>query len=100
MKAGILSKTSMKVSEYFTTAFTHAQVNSGIKSFDSGRFVGVLHYHSYYFQALSYLCLAIEKYSAVRETSRGLGEAIGYYEKTLKLLESCKAIVMTIPASY
>jgi hypothetical protein len=44
--------------------------------------------------------LAIEKYSAVRETSRGLGEAIGYYEKTLKLMESCKPIVMTIPSSY
>lgn len=60
----------------------------------------MLHYHSYYFEAMAYLCLAIEKYQAVRETAQGIGEAIGFYKKTKALLESTKSIVMNIQASY
>lgn len=49
MKAQILSKTAMQVSEYFKKAYELSQTNSGLKSFDQGRFTGIMLYHSYYF---------------------------------------------------
>lgn len=100
MKAGILSKTSMKVAEYFKSAFQHSQTNVGIKQFDSGRFSGIMHYHSYYFEAMAYLCLAIETYQNVEKTTKGMGLAIGYYSKTLEVLNGVKGVVMSIPPNY
>lgn len=100
MKAGILSKTSMQVSEYFKNAYQHSQTNTGIKLFDSGRFCGVMHYHSYYFEAMAYLCLAIETYKNVAETSKGIGLAMGYYSKTLQVMDGVKSVVMAIPPNY
>jgi hypothetical protein len=79
MKAGILSKTSMQVADYFKNAYQHSQTNAGIKQYDSGRFAGVMHYHSYYFESMAYLCLAIDSYKQVETTSRGMGVAIGFY---------------------
>ena len=49
---------------------------------------------------MGYLCLAIETYQQVKETSRGIGQAIGYYQKTLEVLERVRPIVMSIPPSY
>ena len=46
MKAVVLSKIAMQVSEYFRKAYDLSQTNAGIKSYDAGRFSNILNYHS------------------------------------------------------
>ena len=42
MKANVLAKTSMQVSEYFKKAYELSQVNPGVKNFDNGKFANIL----------------------------------------------------------
>ena len=62
MKAVILSKTAMQVSEYFKKAYELSQTNNGLKDFDQRKFASVLMYHTYYFEGMAYLKLAEEEF--------------------------------------
>ena len=54
MKASVLSKTAMQVSEYFKKAYELSQVNPGVKAFDNAKFTNILQYHTYYFEAMAF----------------------------------------------
>jgi hypothetical protein len=49
MKANVLAKIAMQVAEYFKKAYELSQTNSGLKTFDSGKFSNIMQYHSKYF---------------------------------------------------
>lgn len=58
MKAAVLGKTAMQVSEYFKKAYELSQTNGGLKAFDNSKFANVLMYHTYYFEGMAYYVLA------------------------------------------
>ncbi len=41
MKAGVLSKIAMQVSEYFRKSYELSQTNVGLKSYDNGKFANI-----------------------------------------------------------
>lgn len=49
MKAQTLSKIVMQVAEYFKKAYQLSQTNTGLKSFDQGKFANIMNYHGMYF---------------------------------------------------
>ena len=58
MKPGVLAKIAMQVADYFKKAYDLSQTNSGLKTYDSGKFANIMQYHSIYFQAMAYFVLA------------------------------------------
>lgn len=58
MKAAVLTKIAMQVSEYFKKAYELSQTNGGLKQFDNGKFGSILMYHTYYFEGMSYFVTA------------------------------------------
>lgn len=58
MKAGVLSKIAMQVSEYFRKAHELSQTNIGLKSYDNSKFTNIQLYHSLYFKGMAYSVLA------------------------------------------
>ena len=67
MKSSVLSKTAMQVSEYFKKAYELSQVNPGVAKFDNAKFTNILQYHTYYFEAMAYNVIAIEKYKEAND---------------------------------
>lgn len=87
MKAGVLSKIAMQVSEYFRKSYELSQTNIGLKNYDNGKFANIQLYHSIYFKSMAYMVLAQEQYKKVEETSQGMGLAIGYFKMCLSVMD-------------
>ena len=100
MKANVLAKTSMQVSEYFKKAYELSQLNRGVKNFDNGKFANILQYHTYYFEAMAYNVIANEEFKNANTAGKGMGIAVGYYKKVCSILEQAKPITQLIPANY
>lgn len=69
MKAPVLAKIAMQVSEYFRKAFELSQTNVGLKQYDNAKFANVQHYHSIYFKGMAYFVLAQDAYKKVEDTA-------------------------------
>lgn len=93
MKAQILSKTAMQVSEYFKKAYELSQTNSGLKTFDSGKFANILMYHTFYFEAMAYFVLALDDTKNARDKGAGMGKAAGMMNAAYKVFEKAKSVV-------
>lgn len=100
MKAGVLSKTAMQVSEYFKKAYELSQTNTGLKTFDNTKFANIMQYHTYYFEGMAYYVLAQEEALNASDAGKGMGKAVGYYRATTTSFEKAKKIVTTVPSNY
>lgn len=100
MKAGVLSKIAMQVSEYFKKAYELSQTNQGLKTYDGGKFANIMHYHSIYFQSMAYYVLAQEELKVANEKFQGMGRAVSYIKKTVAEMDRAKSIVTAIPSNY
>ena len=96
LKAGVLSKTAMQVSEYFKKAYELSQTNTGLKSFDNAKFANVLQYHSYYFEAMGYYVLAQEESKVASDAGKGMGKAVGLYRATTTAFDKAKRVVTLV----
>mmetsp|Transcript_17093 Transcript_17093/g.16314 ORF Transcript_17093/g.16314 Transcript_17093/m.16314 type:complete len:277 (+) Transcript_17093:346-1176(+) len=100
MKSAILSKIAMQVSEYFKKAYELSQTNSGLKSFDQGKFANILMYHTYYFEGMAYLVVASEEFKNAGDAGKGMGKAVGYFKATSSVFEKAKSVVTQCPSNY
>lgn len=100
MKAIVLSKTAMQVSEYFKKAYELSQVNPGVKNFDNAKFSNILQYHTYYFEAMSFNVMAIEQYKKATDEGKGMGLAVAYFKKSYNILDKARPVCQMIPSNY
>ena len=100
MKANVLSKTAMQVSEYFKKAYELSQVNPGVKAYDNSKFTNILQYHTYYFEAMAYNVTAIEEYKKASDSGKGMGLAVAYFKKVKALMDNAKSVCQMIPSNY
>ncbi len=73
MKANVLCKISMQVSEYFKRAYEFGATNASIKQYDNGKFLSVLHYHQVYFLGMSYMIIGQDFFKQSNDTGAGMG---------------------------
>jgi hypothetical protein len=100
MKASILTKIAMQVSEYFKKAYELSQTNGGLKAFDNGKFAAILMYHTYYFEGMSYFVIAQEEFKMAGDQGKGMGKAVGYLKATQSVFDKARAVVLQCPSNY
>lgn len=100
MKAGVLAKISMQVSEYFSKAYDLSQTNESLKAYDGKKFANIMLYHSIYFAGMSYYVLAQDEFKIANEKSAGMGKAVSLFKKAAAEFDRAKPVVANVPSNY